>query len=159
MISEGTLLGAYRQGSFIPHDTDIDVGVVGPVPTLRLLRALRRSGFIPVRLLWSGLKIQQVATCYRPTGDIFDIVIWWPDNDEHMVLRFPELNYDMRAPKWQFTESVEVMLDGRGFRTHADPESWLVAQYGSTWRVPESAKSDWRRGDPFRDTGFGRAAK
>lgn len=67
-----------------------------------------------------------------------------------MVLRFPELDYEMKMPSWQFEGASEVFIDGKAFRSHASPESWLVAQYGSSWDIPESAKSDWRAGAPFR---------
>ena len=45
-LAYGTLLGAYRENSFISHDVDIDIGVFHKDYTSKLEKTLRKNGFI-----------------------------------------------------------------------------------------------------------------
>src|SRR3546814_2395486 len=64
-LAYGTLLGAVREGTFIGHDNDLDLGYVSdlsqPVDvvheSLRLQRALVRSGIRVERYSGAGLKV------------------------------------------------------------------------------------------------------
>lgn len=152
-VSEGTLLGAFREETFISHDTDIDVAVVGPIPTARVLVAMNRRGFAFVRILWHQWKIQQIAFVHRKTGDIFDIVVWWASSDGKLVAKFPELDYPMTVDDRQFDSPEFITIDGTRFPTHASPQAWLVDQYGEDWTIPETQKTDWRVGRPFSGRG------
>jgi hypothetical protein len=148
-VSEGTLLGGFRQQNFIGHDTDIDVALVGPVPVGRVLVAMYRSGFICIRLLTARFHVQQLAFLHQESGNIFDVIIWWEKSQGQMQASFPELDYVMSVPADQFGPPEFVQLQDLMFPTHSRPREWLEAQYGTGWEVPETTKSDWKLGRPF----------
>lgn len=135
----GTLLGAVRDGTFIGHDTDADVGYVSrfdhPVDVIResfrLQRELVRRGYRITRHSGGGFKVHVQA----PDGSVRGLDVFsGAFIDDHLLL-MGELYAPFRR-EWLLPLGT-VALDGVTLPAPAEPERLLAALYGESWRVPD----------------------
>lgn len=137
----GTLLGAVREGTFIGHDSDADVGYVSrhehPLEVIReshrVQRAVQRQGYPTTRYSGAAFKIDVPDADGSVRGlDVFGGFftggrlalmgeVWAPFEKE-----------------WIFPLGI-VELAGRALPAPAQPEHLLAAMYGEGWRVPDPA--------------------
>lgn len=135
-LSFGTLLGAVREGRFIEHDTDIDLGVfsdeASPERLLRLFRTGSELGLalsslldgkrVPVKLRHrSGVTIDLVPFERRADSFVTCVV------HQHHVLERHRRPFGLRR------------MDFEGLRVHVPdpPEAFLEENYGD-WREPQA---------------------
>ncbi|QYJ02482.1 LicD family protein [Nocardioides panacisoli] len=138
-LAYGTLLGAVREGEFIGHDNDIDLGYVSaarhPVDVMResfrLERALEHDGLTVERYSGAGFKVlvRDGAGIARWI-DVFG-GFWHGDR----LALMGELLTPFRS-EW-ITPLGSVRLAGETFPAPAVPERLLEAMYGPEWRVPD----------------------
>lgn len=145
-INSGTLLGAVREGDFIGHDDDVDLGVFvdGNTPT-------ERTGAL-VKLL------AQISEAYHgcetrlspdgpmvyvklPSGMSVDLFGCWIENERVFV--WPHTYGELeRADVFPMTHQP---LSGVDFPAPCDPDKMLNINYGGSWRVPDpNFKFSWR---------------
>lgn len=140
-LAYGTLLGAVRDGDFIGHDSDADLGYVSdfdhPADAIResmaLQRLLQRRGYETRR--YSGLGFQvmvEEGDGVRRGLDVFGGFM-----REGTLYLMGEVAAEFR-PEWLYPLS-EVSLAGETFPAPAEPEHLLAAMYGPSWRVPDPA--------------------
>ncbi len=140
-LAYGTLLGAVREGDFIGHDSDIDLGYVSrcthPVDVIResfrLQRELGERGFLIDRYSAAAFKVTVVDADGSDWGlDVFGGFLM----DGRLYL-MGEIGtaYDER---WIFPLTTST-LAGRTFPVPAVPERLLEATYGPGWKVPDPA--------------------
>lgn len=138
-LAYGTLLGAVREGAFIGHDNDIDLGYVSRLTTpvdvvresLRLQRALARAGMQVERYSGAGFQVE----VRDPTGAVRGVDVfggYWV-GDRLALLGEIHTAFE-RA--W-VTPLSTVSLMGREFPAPAQPDRLLEAMYGAGWRVPD----------------------
>ncbi|OZB19386.1 MAG: hypothetical protein B7X53_00010 [Hyphomonas sp. 34-62-18] len=133
-LAAGTLLGFYREGGPLPHDRDVDIGVMrtsdgGPDiagifrthPDL-ILKRRARPGDRYFALMHKGIGI-----------DIFvhDKI------DDHLVCGVSDLNGDIQ---WRFTpfEIAEARFNGEVWAIPDTTERYLAESYGPDWRRPDT---------------------
>jgi SAM-dependent methyltransferase len=140
-LAYGTLLGAVRQGDFIGHDSDADLGYVSahehPVDAVlesfRLDRRLTRMGFEITR--YSGLAFKVVVR--ESDGTSRGLDVFGGFLREGTLYLMGEVGRPFRR-EWLEPRS-EVTLAGRAFPAPHEPERLLEAMYGPGWRVPDPA--------------------
>lgn len=136
-LSAGTLLGFYRDKGFIPHDTDIDVGVIGGID-----RDSFPKEYQLVRTIDKGDRQMQTVYLHEPTNILFDILHYWLEDDkwvtygqEGYLERSIELldnlgTYSLFDKQWSVPENIE---------------NYLAVWY-TDWRTPtEGDKTIWRK--------------
>ncbi len=138
-LAYGTLLGAVREGDFIGHDNDIDLGYVSrerhPVDVVResfrLERRLECAGLPVERYSGAGFKVLvRDGAGQQRWIDVFG-GFWSGDRLALMGELLTPFEREWLLP----LGSVE--LAGETFPAPARPERLLEAMYGPGWRVPD----------------------
>jgi SAM-dependent methyltransferase len=137
----GTLLGAVRGGKLIGHDSDADLGYVSehshPVDVVResfrLQRSLADMGYRISRYSGAAFKVDVIEGDGSVRGlDVFGGFL----ADGHL-----HLMGEIRTPferEWIFPLGTTT-LEGRELPAPANPDEFLTATYGPSWRVPDPA--------------------
>lgn len=143
----GTLLGSYREHSFIPHDDDIDMGMRQEDYTPKFMRAIFNEGFTILRyftlhdLVHNESRITEITLRYK--GLAID-VFFSSDTDDRRVLYSydglkPETNiYKVRAfmcPKVERFETIQ--FEGAPCMVPTNAKECLEYLYGPTFMIPD----------------------
>ena len=140
-LAYGTLLGAVRDGGFIGHDSDADLGYVSQHPhpaeasmeSFRLQRRLVEMGFSINRYSGLAFKVVVRESDGMPRGlDVFGGLML----DDHLYL-MGEVGHPFQRD-WIEPRS-QVTMEGRTFPAPAQPGHMLEAMYGESWRIPDPA--------------------
>jgi hypothetical protein len=140
-ITDGTVLGLYRDKGFIPHDNDIDVDVLDCADVTEIEVRMRSAGMKLGRRVSQSGKIQQL-TYYDNNFIIFDLIFWFSESDK--ILNYSEPGYLRTQPITYFSELGELSWNGHAYPVPAHLEEWLAFRYGEDWNVPKHTKDDWK---------------
>ena len=162
----GTLLGVIREHGFIPHDYDIDLGVMHSesFSWSELEKKLESHG---IRLIeqyeYNGIITEQT---YRlKSGLTVDFFLYWPTSDFTMTTYVYYKNHDMAYSSSQLRSVkalVYPMIEGiqwidflnKKVLVPSDPEKHLEAIYGRTWKVPDPNYKPDRIDNIMPDLGY-----
>ena len=140
-LTDGTLLGIYREGGFIAHDNDIDFDVMGDDAYDSLHSAMRSMHMSLGRKVVVGGMVQQ-ATYYTYDNIIFDFLFWHLDGQS--VVNHSEPGYVREQDYTYFQNLTTLAFNGRSYPVPEALEAFLVMRYGSDWKIPKTYKGDWK---------------
>jgi phosphorylcholine metabolism protein LicD len=140
-ITDGTALGLYRDGNFIPHDTDLDFDILDFNEIKAFKKEIFRLGYkLGLVCIYKG-KIQQLVF-YNEQEIIIDFSFWVSMNNYIYV--FQEKNYERKQHIKFFNNQTIISFHGNKYPIPGYIEEWLEIRYGNDWRIPKKYKVNWQ---------------
>lgn len=136
-LDAGTLLGVYRNGDFIDHDTDLDFAIVMD-PTQELNFPTPEW---PLVAVWN-YRNYPMQRAYVYKGIVIDFYFYYSNIEENMIVN----HNDHGVLKLKLTDSLPITpykFKNRKVNLPQSAEKVLESEYGSEWRIPKSSKGDW----------------
>lgn len=143
----GTLLGAYREKSFISHDIDIDLGILISDFTPELKKTLTKKGFSIVRYFnivnFKTGKTEIRELTYNYKGINFDLFLSDIENNKRFVYVFPskiddlDNKFNIRKYTVEYcTELEQITINKNKFTYPGNVKNYLKAIYGDNFMTP-----------------------
>jgi len=142
-LTDGTLLGAIREHTFIAHDADMDLGAMITEHHPGVLPALVSAGFTVRKT--HGTPRRGLEHRLKRDGFRLDI-FWHYDNAGGGVWHAAWLKGKMLRYDYPTLTLAPLQFLGRTFWAPSPPRLHLVQKYGRAWRTPIT-DWDWAR-DP-----------
>lgn len=139
-ITDGTILGIYRDKNLISHDNDLDIALIDDKKLFILSIALIKSGWLPIRFMAKDFHIYQLIFYKKKV--ILDFCNWKRKSDD-IVFLAPEIN-GIRLQNMKYYKPTTYYINGRSYLSHSFIEEWLQIHYGKDWNIPKKFKGDWR---------------
>ncbi len=125
-LARGALLGAYRDGDLIPHDSDIDMEVSAKyrAHAKRISRRLKKTGF-DVVTMYRDDKLQKIYGCKY--GLVYVLRFWDKKGDMWYCRK-------LKMPDRYFNNHGTVELKGNKYPCPGDIEGYLEYIFGD-WQT------------------------
>jgi hypothetical protein len=142
-LSYGSLLGAVREGGFIGHDVDADLGYLSAYE--HPADVMRESFEIERVLLARGWRVRRenggfIALWFRLSdGHVRNIDVFTCFRTEDRLVQVHDIDTDWKPDI--ILPLTTAPFAGRDLPVPANPEPLLVAAYGPSWRIPDPAFS------------------
>jgi hypothetical protein len=133
-LAYGTLLGAIREGDFLAHDLDLDLGILAEQADADRLRALLRHA-PELRLSWE-CRLRPRASLVKlvhQSGISVDLVLFERQGD-HFLTRILRHGYALPRRRQAFGLRP-LIFRGLEVAVPDPPEAFLAEQYGD-WQRP-----------------------
>lgn len=147
-INSGSLLGLVRDGGFIEHDDDVDIGIILQGRTLpdvvREWLNIHDSLIDENRADAKKIRAHRILKLENDLGLNFDLFPAWFDEDDAFSVYPHSWKNLTRADVYPLQKDENL-----GIFMPANPEKMLESNYGQKWREP----------DPLFRFNWGRAAK
>ncbi len=139
-LAHGTLLGAYRDGDFLPGDeidTDISINEKHGYRAFEIFTELERIGF-KKRKYWVFRDEFRCGTAIR-NGAFIDVLVFFKKGNEvyHIGPKKPVSNKEYTAfvyPAHCFEKYEKLNFKGVEFNIPQNVEDFFVARYGKNWK-------------------------
>lgn len=151
-VSCGTALGLYRDGRTIPHDTDVDIGIlahwndqlVHTVNVTALQNEMTSRGFKLAREVFADQRPMQLCFAHDVHGHLLDFMFYYEGKEDNKLVHF---NADVKVEKPAELFGKLQTFDVQGYGKYPFPspvEKYLHVRYGREWKIPENKKNNWR---------------
>lgn len=125
----GTLLGIYRDGKLIEHDTDTDLAIWLENEN-KLIEAIKKIEERKIRVT----RFDQNMISFTCGGDYIDLYLYKKKEKESNVLecihRFGTLT------TMDFSKTNTINFKGRNLACVYEPEEYFEKLYGNDWKTP-----------------------
>jgi hypothetical protein len=153
-ISSGNLLGLYRDGKLIPHDTDIDVNVTLKFNTLegnnlskQIILGMTANQFVVIRSIVYKNHFMQLAFMDIVTKVIFDICFFYTGIKPFYAIYLDPTGYIEKPIKY-ISKLGTLTYDRVDYPIPNKVEEFLTWKYGQDWRTPKTKKVAWQEESP-----------
>jgi hypothetical protein len=135
-INSGTLLGIYRDGGLIPHDTDVDFGITFHIKEKDTIKDFE----YPLFRAWDykGFPMQRA---YLINDTIVDFYYFWRGIEEDKIINVNDhgvwrLDFNLVMPtKMTIWNNMRIDFPN-------NVEKYLEWHYGD-WKTPRESKQEW----------------
>jgi len=138
-LSEGTLLGAIRDGNFIAWDHDLDLRVEPTDWKSSMREEFERSGFQYLDAICPKLYQDKSSGCVVIKRDIHtDVALnyYYPPEDLRLTLPHRPNTHNTLRPARFYRGDHFIDFLGIKVRVPYPPEEYLQMLYGKDWRIP-----------------------
>lgn len=132
-LTDGTLLGFYRENGFISHDSDIDLAVPISAYSTVIFKEMELQGFAFKRQL--GTVSKGLELTFQKDGVNVDIFFFYQEFEQlfHSAwLKDLEIRYYYEPFKLR-----TAIFNGLVVNVPDDTENYLVQKYGTNWSIPD----------------------
>jgi hypothetical protein len=129
----GTLLGAVRERSFLPYDTDTDITIDRKYEymLLEINPELEKAGLLFVRYMKQTFFNKGIIIySFMRNGMYIDVYIMQKEFDGYIIL-------GEKYPRKHFDELDSLQFYNHEYLTPHNPEGFLAYVYGEDWRTPK----------------------
>jgi len=136
-LMAGTLLGVIRNGDFLDHDNDIDIGIIGDNDAEQIKNILIENGFTFYKEF--GIKGKSLEYRFFNGGIQLDIFFYYEDGDQ---IYFAASSNNGEYYKYIFDKFNIVTTNLKNIRVNipSNAEKYIETQYGLDWMIE---KKDW----------------
>lgn len=153
-VASGTLLGIYRDGKLMDHDTDIDVNVSAKwnslqanVQSKQIVIGLTNNGFQIIRTQVLKNHFMQLATIDTKTGVIFDVCFFYSGIVPRKAVHICQEGFYLMPIEF-ITFPAYMKFEGKDYPIPRNPDKHLEWQYGKDWQTPTGKKVAWQEEAP-----------
>ena len=136
-LTDGTLLGYFREGSFIGHDIDMDLGCLISEYNDEIIPRFLDNGWVCISIF--GERDCGLEFTFSKDGVKLDIFFFYSEGERlwHGAWRTVKKK-ERNLIKYYYEpfELVEKEFLGSRFWVPAETEKYIETKYGEGWRVP-----------------------
>lgn len=137
-LTDGTLLGFVREGGFIGHDIDVDIGLHARDYSPELVRALKDEGLEIYGRYGEpddGLELTLRSRWLYLPGTSIDLFFFYEEGDFMWhAAYYKGLQLRYRYPRF---ETTSFELRGVEYKVPDPPRRFLAHKYGRNWERPD----------------------
>lgn len=143
-ITDGTLLGAYRENDIMDHDKDTDIAAFADEWDDKVIEELQKNHRFTLITYFGSRNCGREYALWR-NGVKTDVFLFYRDTSNNTVWHAAWKNNKMIRYRYEtFGLSTRQFL-GETFPVPDDIEKFLITKYGPEWRTPVT-KWDWAFG-------------
>jgi hypothetical protein len=146
-LTDGTLLGYFREGGIIEHDCDVDLGLMIESYSDDIIPAFRERGFDVKYVL--GEKKRGLELSFEREGVKVDLFFFYREGDRvwHGAWEGMDKGRKRNLIKYHYVpfDLKEIEFVGARFNVPADTLKYVETKYGRDWRTPVK-DWDWAMG-------------
>lgn len=133
-LTDGTLLGYWRERDFIAHDHDMDLGMLFSEWSPAIIPTMETAGF---RFLGErGQQTNGLEYTFIKNDERLDIFFFYEFGDTlwHAAWLKNKIQINYSYPRFELFRANFLGLD---VWIPQDPESYVLTKYGPNWRIPD----------------------
>ena len=136
-LTDGTLLGFYRDGKILPHDIDADFGVFIKDYKYEIVTAFEKKGWKHI-YTFGRISVGFELT-FEKEGEHLDLFFFYEEGDKYWHGAWANAGGKKRyLIKYYYDkfDLKEADFLGEKFLIPADTEHYVETKYGKNWRTP-----------------------